>query len=282
MPLQLDTLFWLVATATMTLGATSALVGTTLFLSRRSQMADTVGHAAFPGVMIAFIIFQTRTTWVLVIGAVIISSILLAILRYIRDYNLFEEESVMALSLASFFSLGILLYQLVQRFPAFSHLTYAGLDRFIFGQAALLKQSDLFLILSSCLVIVILFIILYPLIQRYLFDPVHSKLQGIKVNYIDFFLNLAILWIISLGLQAVGTLLIASLLITPSIIVSPWINTYGKMLIFSVIVGVITSFMGTLISTQFAGISTGPAIILNLSLLALVSQVAFAFTKKAR
>ncbi|MRI81340.1 iron chelate uptake ABC transporter family permease subunit [Aerococcaceae bacterium DSM 109653] len=268
-----DYFFWIVALGTMVLGFTSGLIGTSLVLEKQSQLGDAIGHAVYPGVIITFMLFQTRNTAILLVGAVVFGLIAFSIIQLIRRYTDFPYESILALVLSAFFSLGLLLYNVVQRNPQFQTVNFAGLNNYIMGQAAFLMWSDVRLIIIVSVVVVAVFMLLYPKIKLYLFDSIFAQTIGINNQWISHLLLLMCLLVIAVGLQAVGAKLISSMLVAPAIAAQQWTQSYGKMLGLAGVFGMVASFIGTLLSTTISNIATGPMIVVVLTAIALLSLV---------
>lgn len=268
-----DYFFWIVALGTMVLGFTSGLIGTSLVLEKQSQLGDAIGHAVYPGVIITFMLFQTRNTAILLVGAVVFGLIAFSIIQLIRRYTDFPYESILALVLSAFFSLGLLLYNVVQRNPQFQTVNFAGLNNYIMGQAAFLMWSDVRLIIIVSVVVVAVFMLLYPKIKLYLFDSIFAQTIGINSQWISHLLLLMCLLVIAVGLQAVGAKLISSMLVAPAIAAQQWTQSYGKMLGLAGVFGMVAAFIGTLISTTISNIATGPMIVVVLTAIALLSLV---------
>ncbi|MRI85331.1 iron chelate uptake ABC transporter family permease subunit [Aerococcaceae bacterium WS4759] len=268
-----DYFFWIVALGTMVLGFTSGLIGTSLVLEKQSQLGDAIGHAVYPGVIITFMLFQTRNTAILLVGAVVFGLIAFSIIQLIRRYTDFPYESILALVLSAFFSLGLLLYNVVQRNPQFQTVNFAGLNNYIMGQAAFLMWSDVRLIIIVSVVVVAVFMLLYPKIKLYLFDSIFAQTIGINSQWISHLLLLMCLLVIAVGLQAVGAKLISSMLVAPAIAAQQWTQSYGKMLGLAGVFGMVAAFIGTLLSTTISNIATGPMIVVVLTAIALLSLV---------
>ena len=77
--------------------------------------------------------------------------------------------------------------------------------------------------------------------------------------------------LIAAGLKAVGAILISSMLITPAVTGLQWSKSYEKVLFIAAFTGAVSAFLGTFISSAVKGFSTGPSIILIMSIIALLS-----------
>ncbi|TLQ39599.1 metal ABC transporter permease [Ruoffia tabacinasalis] len=269
--ISFDYFFWVVALGTMALGFASGIIGTTIVLEGQSQLGDAIGHSVYPGVIIAFMLFQTRNSLVLLLGAIVVGYIAYVLINWIHKYSHFAYESVLALVLSSFFSLGLMLYQIVQTNPKFQSVNFSGLNNYIMGQAAFLTQFDVNVILIVAVIIALIFWLYYPKIKIYLFDKTFAETIAINTKFINYILLTLSLLAIVIGLQAVGTKLISSMLVAPVVGAMQWTNNYPKTIFLSGFFGLFAGFMGTLLSTNISDLATGPTIVVVLSGIALVS-----------
>lgn len=261
--------FYIVAFGTVILSFASGIIGTVSVIKGQSLIGDAVGHATFPGVILAFMMLGVMETYTLAAGAVVLGIIAFLTIQMISDHSKITLDSALALILSSFFGLGMALKSFVQGNPDYG--STQGIDNFIFGQAAYMLRSDVYLIIGASAVSIILFIILYPQIRIYIFDPVYSNAVGISSRWMNFTILSMTILLIAVGLKAVGAILIVNLLVAPAVIGSLWSNRFSIVLIIAGCSGAVSAFLGTYISTVMTGIATGPAIILALSVLVIFS-----------
>lgn len=261
--------FYIVAFGTVILSFASGIIGTVSVIKGQSLIGDAVGHATFPGVILAFMMLGVMETYTLAAGAVVLGIIAFLTIQMISDHSKITLDSALALILSSFFGLGMALKSFVQGNPDYG--STQGIDNFIFGQAAYMLRSDVYLIIGASAVSIILFIILYPQIRIYIFDPVYSNAVGISSRWMNFTILSMTILLIAVGLKAVGAILIVNLLVAPAVIGSLWSNRFSIVLIIAGFSGAVSAFLGTYISTVMTGIATGPAIILALSVLVIFS-----------
>jgi manganese/zinc/iron transport system permease protein len=74
-----------------------------------------------------------------------------------------------------------------------------------------------------------------------------------------------------IGLQTVGVVLMASMLVGPAVAARQWTNRLSKMVALSAFFGAASGISGALLSISDTGIPTGPMIILSLTVIVLVS-----------
>ena len=128
-----------VALGSAALGVVSGAVGAFAVLRRQALLGDAMSHAALPGVALAFLITGSRTPLVLMVGAALAGWVAaLAVIGIIRASRV-KADAAMALILSVFFGAGLVVLTFIQRQSAAGK---AGLDRYLFGQAAALLEVD--------------------------------------------------------------------------------------------------------------------------------------------
>lgn len=239
------------------LGVVSGVLGCFAVLRHESLMGDALSHAALPGVAIAFLI-AGRELSVLLIGAGIASWIGVQFIRAVLDTTRIKQDTAMGIVLAAWFAAGIALLAYIQ---GRSDASQAGLDTFIFGQAAAMVESDVQLITvvgGGAFVVVALFWKEFKLIT---FDPQFAGANGFRVGLINTLLSTLIVVAIVLGLQLAGVILMVGMLIAPGIAARQWTQKLNQMVILSAVFGAFAGATGAILSAVGPDIPTGPMII---------------------
>lgn len=257
-----------VALGSMLLGIVSGVLGAFAVLRRQGLLGDTLAHAALPGIAIAFMLTGSRETIVLLLGAGIAGWIgTLLFLRIVRDTTI-SEDTALGVILSTFFGVGILLLTLIQNQ---NNANQAGLDRYLFGQAAALVASNVrtFAILGALALAVLL--IFYKEFKLLSFDPAFAASIGLPTRTLDILLTSLLVVAVMIGLQTVGVVLMAAMVIGPGAAARQWTDRLMTMLILAGLFGALAGVIGAVISVQAEGLPTGPMIILTLTTIVLVS-----------
>ncbi|HWV23151.1 MAG TPA: iron chelate uptake ABC transporter family permease subunit [Thermomicrobiales bacterium] len=257
-----------VALGAMLLGIVSGVLGAFAVLRRQGLLGDSLSHAALPGICIAFMLTGSRETIVLLIGAGIAGWLgTLLLLRTVRDTKL-SEDTMLGVVLSVFFGVGILLLTLIQQG---NDANQAGLDKYLFGQAASLIADDVisFVVIGALGLIVV--IALYKEFKVISFDPAFAFSIGLPTRLLDIILTSLLVVAVMIGLQTVGVVLMAAMVIGPGAAARQWTDRLHVMLILSALFGAIAGVSGAVISVQAARIPTGPMIVLSLTAIVLVS-----------
>ncbi|MEJ8755442.1 iron chelate uptake ABC transporter family permease subunit [Pontibacter sp. H259] len=256
------------------LASSSAVVGCFTLLRKRALVGDAVAHAVLPGVCLAFILSGTKNPFILLLGAFITGWLSLVLIDYITSRSRIKEDTAIGLVLSVFFGIGILLLTSIQHS---GNAAQSGLDKFLFGKAASLVGQDLIVFSAVALLLLITTILFYKELKLLCFDEVYAKSIGYPVRSLELLLTTLTVFAVVVGIQAVGVVLMAAMLITPAAAARFWTERLGVMLILAALIGVFSGVTGAFVSYTAPAMPTGPWIVLIVSMIAILS---FAFAPK--
>ncbi|WP_117170753.1 metal ABC transporter permease [Paraliobacillus sediminis] len=250
------------------LGFASGMIGSFVLLKKQSLISDAMAHAALPGVCIAFIIFQEKSMPLLLIGAAITSLLATQAIQVIIKHSRIKTDAAIGIIISVFFGFGIVLLTYIQQNSGGNQ---AGLNSFIFGQAASLVKGDVQLIAISSLLLMIVTTFCFKEFKISIFDPSFARGVGIPVGFFNGVLLFLIVGIVVIGIQMVGVVLIAALLITPPLAARYWTENLSVMAWLAGIFGGVSGMVGASMSTFISDLPTGPMIVLSASLIFFIS-----------
>jgi manganese/zinc/iron transport system permease protein len=260
-----------VALGAAVLGIVSGTLGCYAVLRRQALLGDAMSHAALPGIVLAFILTGGRELPILLLGAAIAGWIAALVLVAIVNHTRVKEDSALGLVLSVFFGFGLVLLSFAQKSPTAAQ---AGLDTFLFGQAASLVEHDVItmaLVGGAALAMVLLFWKEFKLLS---FDPDYGATLGFPIRLLDIGLTSLIVVAIVIGLQTVGVVLMSAMLIAPAAAARQWTDRLGLMVVLSGVFGALSGITGAVISATARGLSTGPTIVLVASAIVVISLLA--------
>jgi manganese/zinc/iron transport system permease protein len=245
---------------TMLLGLSSGVIGSFAYLRKQSLMGDALSHAALPGVCIAFMLTGTKSIFFFLIGAIVAGVIATFMIGYITRNSRIKQDSALGIILTVFFGFGIVLLTQIQHSDSGNQ---SGLDKFLFGQAASMIQSDVYTMTVISIILVALSILFFKEFKLLSFDSGFAKGIGLPTMMLDQFIMLLIVTAVVVGIQAVGVVLMAALLITPAVAARYWTEKLHIMVVLSGLFGALSGFVGTIISTMAINLPTGPLTVLS-------------------
>lgn len=255
---------------TTILGGVTGMLGSFAVLRKQSLLGDAISHAALPGIALSFLITGSKDTHILLIGALISGLLGTFWIRGITTKTHLKSDTALGLILSVFFGFGMLLLTFIQKQP---NANQAGLDKYLFGQAATLVESDVWLmsiVTGLCLIVLLLF---WKEFKILLFDKDYAHTLGFNTKLIDVLITSFIVLAIVLGLQTVGVILMSAMLLAPAAAARQWTNSLGLMVFLAAILGASAGVFGTAISSTQNNLSTGPVIVLVASVFVLFSFI---------
>ncbi|MFO7544775.1 MAG: metal ABC transporter permease [Trueperaceae bacterium] len=252
------------------LGLGSGALGVFALLRRQSLLGDTMAHAALPGVVVGYLLAGERSLGAMLAGA-LVSGVLAALFAlYLARATRVKSDAALGTSLSLGFAVGVVLLTVAQRQPGASH---AGLDAFLFGQAAATLPSDLGVLAVVVTVALTLVAIFWKHAKLTTFDPDFAAAAGLRVGWIEAGLTGLLALAIVIGLQLVGVVLMSAMVVAPAAAARQWSRSLGVMVVIAGAIGVVSAAAGALLSATASGLATGPVVVLVASAVVGVSFV---------
>jgi manganese/zinc/iron transport system permease protein len=250
------------------LTASSAIVGSFTFLNKKSLIGDAIAHAVLPGICLGFILSGTKNPFFLIGGAFITGWISLVAVNFITSKTRIKEDTAIGLILSVFFGIGILMLTVIQKS---GNAAQSGLDHFLFGKAAALVSEDLIVFSSVAVVLLIAVFAFFKEFTLLAFDKDFAKAIGLPIQFIELVLTSLIVLAVVIGIQAVGVVLMAAILITPAAAARFWTDKIRTLILLASVFGALSGVIGAYISYIAPAMPTGPWIVIVISTIAFVS-----------
>lgn len=262
-----------VAIGSSILGFVSGALGSFAVLRKQSLLGDTISHAALPGIALGYLLTGSKSPLVLLCGAAIAGWFATYFLSLITRTTRLKTDTSMGLILSVFFGFGLVLLTYIQRLP---NAGKAGLDKFLFGQAATLMFDDIVNISVLGAIALTIILLLWKEFKLLCFDSDYGTSLGYPMRRIDILLISLIVVAIVIGLQTVGVVLMSAMVVAPAAAARQWTDKLGIMVFLGGLFGAISGMGGALISSSVPRLPTGPTIVICMSCLVFIS-IFFAF-----
>lgn len=230
--------------------AVAPLVGTFVVQRRQSLIGDGIGHVAFAGVGLAFLVGANP-----LLGALALSVLAaFALFRLERRGRLGGD-----LSLALLFYGGIALGYL------FTQRAGGGLNAvvgFLFGSPNNVSWAQVGAIIGLCALVAGVVLALYGPLVAISFDEPAARVSGVPTDGLMLALTVVVALIVVGGMQALGILLIAGMMVVPVAAASQLAGSYRGTMAGASAIGVLSAVVGVLGSYRLDA-STGAMIVLS-------------------
>jgi manganese/zinc/iron transport system permease protein len=241
---------------TALLGATAGVIGTFAVLRRRALVGDMLSHAALPGICIAFILLGSRNIVGLSLGALATGLIGIGVVTVITRWTRTKEDAAIGIVLSTFFGAGVVLLTVVQRSATGNQ---AGLDKFLFGETAGMRSSDIQMLIATAVFALVVVIALFKEFELMSFDVDFATSQGWPTLVLELVMMGTLAVVTVVGLPIVGVILMAAMIILPGAGARFWTHHLGRMLVIAGLAGAAAGVVGTLLASplpaQWLGMS---------------------------
>ena len=229
--------------AAMLISLCSALVGVILVLKRYSYIGDGLSHVAFGAMAIALVLGMIQQKMYLVFPITTVAAIL--ILKSGQNKRV-QGDAIVGMISTGALALGYLLMNL---FPPSANIS-GDVCSTLFGSTSILtlSKAEVWLCVIASIIVLIIFVMLYPKIFAVTFDENFSKAIGLKTNQINLILAVIIAVIVVLAMNLVGSLLISALVIFPALSVMQLFKSFKAVLIGAAVLSEICTITGMLMA----------------------------------
>ena len=257
-----------VALGAALLGLAAGALGGFALLRRQSLLGDAISHAALPGIALAFLLTGSKSPALLLAGAALVGWLGAISVDKLTESSRIKYDSALGMMLSVLFGFGLVLLTWIQRQP---DANQAGLDSYLFGQAASLVDRDLWVISIVGTAVLLLTLIFWKEFKLVSFDREFSHTIGLPVRYLDRLLTAMLVAAIVIGLQTVGVVLMSAMIIAPAAAARQWTDRLGVMIVLAAVLGATSGVGGAVVSSLQPNTPTGPAIVILVSVFVTIS-----------
>jgi ABC-type Mn2+/Zn2+ transport systems, permease components len=257
-----------VALGAATLGIVGGGLGSYAVLRGQSLLGDAISHAALPGIALAFLVTGSKAPLPLMLGAAATGVVATLFIIGVTNTTRIPYDSALALALSTFFGVGLVLLTYLQQHAGAAQ---AGLDSFLFGQAAALVERDVVTMAVLGSVALVAMLLFWKEFKLLAFDPDFGRSIGVPIRTLDVVLTTLLVVAIVIGLQTVGVVLMSAVIVAPAAAARQWTDRLGAMVGLAAAFGAVSGVSGAVVSGTTANLPTGPTIVLCMGGIVIVS-----------
>jgi zinc transport system permease protein len=245
-----------------------ALFSVFVLLKRLSFIGVGISHSAFGGVALGFLLGMNPT-----ITAVLFSGAIALLIGFINRQGKLHEDTAIGIFFALTMALGIVFIGLSRRYNV-------DLFGYLFGNILAITRGDLVLMLVLAPLVFALVLSLFKELLFLSFDEQVAQVSGVAVSAVYYVFLLAMAITIVIAIKLIGIVLVSALLVLPAATARQLTDNYRGLVLYSVIIGVISTVVGLILSYQL-NLASGATIVLFAGLLFFVSLL-YARVKERR
>ena len=235
-----------------------ASVGVFVVLRGLAFLGDAIAHAAFPGVVIAFLMKIN----IVIGGSIAAVASALAIGAVARRSGL-KEDTAIGVVFSGMFAVGIVLFSSIR--------TYTGdLLGILFGDVLGVAADQLVLAAITAAIVLVGLWIIWRQLVFVSFDPIGAAAAGLNTLRYDTLLLGLIGLAIAVSVQIVGVVLVVAMLVTPAATARLLAQDLRALVVGALVVAVVSSIAGIWLSYYVNAASGGTIVLVATTLFALV------------
>jgi len=224
------------------------VVGAFVVQRRQALIGDGMGHMAFAGVGLAFIVGLDP-----LIGALVLTGLAaLALVRLTRH------------DVGGDLSLALIFYGGIAGGFLFASRSGGGQNQvlaFLFGSPLNLSWGQVGAVTALAAVVVLVVAVLYPQLVAMAFDEAAARAAGVRTQGLVLVLTLLVALVVVGGMSSIGLLLISAMMVVPVATAALVATSYRMTLLLASAIGGLCAVTGLLVSF-YADLPTGAAIVL--------------------
>lgn len=240
--------FWIILTGSL-VAATCGVLGCFLVLRKMAMVGDAISHSVLPGIAIAFLISGSRDSFLMLAGAAVLGLITVFLIQMLQQSGLQSDASI-GIVFTALFAIGVILISLNA-----SHIDL-DLDCVLFGEIAYVPWDTWILngydmgpaavwMLGGALLLVLALIgLFYKQFKLCAFDPALAAAVGIPVVLFHYLLMGMVSVATVASFESVGAILVVGMLIVPASTAYLLTDRLSRMLLYSVLIGILSSAGG--------------------------------------
>ena len=243
----------------------AALLGVTLVLKRYSMIGDGLSHVGFGALAVASALHMEPLY--VTIPVVVIAAFLL--LR-ISENSAIKGDSAIAMISSGALAIGVTVTSV--------NGTNTDLSNYLFGSILSVSKTDEIVSILIFFIVLAIYVLFYHRIFAITFDEAFAKATGLHTQVYNIIIALLTAVTIVLGMRLMGTLLISSLIIFPSLTSMRVFKRYSFVVLSSCVIAVVCFVFGMVLSYQYELPSGASVVLVNMGMLLLFTAIGMVMT----
>ncbi len=224
------------------------IIGSYIVAKRLVFISGGITHASFGGIGIAYFMGINP-----ILGAAVFAILSAFGVEFLTKKSGVREDSAIGMFWSLGMAVGIIFIFLSSGYSP-------NLMSYLFGSILTVTDSDLWMMGTLSVMVVLFFILFFDLILFISFDEDYAKTKRMPVTLVNYLLICLVSLTIVLNIRVVGVILVISFLTLPQMTANILSHNFRKIILYSIIIALIGSVAGLFIS-YYLDLPTGPAII---------------------
>ncbi len=227
------------------------VVGNYLILRRMALMGDAVSHSVLPGLVIAFLLSNSRGTIPMFLGALAAGIASAVMIEAIHRKTRVKQDAAMGIAFSTLFAIGVLLVSLYSEHVdldadcvLYGEIAFVPLEPFVTWMGLTLGPVPLVRMAFVLLAVVALVVAFYKELLVASFDEALARATGVNPMWVHYGLMAVLSVVIVSAFESVGAILVIAMLILPGATASLITDRLSVMHGIAVVHAALSSWLG--------------------------------------
>jgi manganese/zinc/iron transport system permease protein len=271
--------FWIVA---MGFFVTSAcgLVGNYLILRRMALVGDAISHSILPGLAVAFLLSNTRSSVAMFLGALAAGIVTSVLIEVIHRKTRIKQDAAIGITFSTLFAIGVVLISLYadkvdldQECVLYGEIAFVPLEPaatwfgISLGPEPVARMGGVLLLVGT------LILLFYKELLASSFDSGLASSLGINATLVHYSLMAVLSLVVVSAFESAGAILVIAMLIFPGATASLLSSRLPTIMVLSVVGAAISSLLGYHLAVWLDCSVAGAMVVVSFALFVLAWMV---------
>lgn len=233
----------------MLAGALCGLLGVYIVLRGMSYIGHGLSHAIFGGAVVSFVM-----QWNFYLGAGLWGFLTAVLINQTARRTRIGADAAIGVITTASFAVGVALISRYRRFTQ-------SFDAALFGNILGVTWDEVAVVAGITVLVAAVILVAYKQLLFTTFDAEVAQVYGVRTQWIDTLFALALAAAIIASMQVLGVTLIAAALVIPAITARLLTDSFNRMMVYAVTIGVLCGALGMYLSF-YVDIASGATIVL--------------------
>lgn len=228
-----------------------SLVGNYLILRRMALVGDAISHSVLPGLAIAFLLSQSRSSLAMFVGALAAGVLTTVLIEVIHKKTRVKQDSAIGIAFSTLFAIGVILISLFadkvdldQDCVLYGEIAFIPLEPFTTLGGISLGPPSVLRMAAITLLTVLVIGLFYKELLISSFDAGLAASMGIRAPVVHYGLMALLSVVVVSAFESTGAILVVAMLIIPGATASLLSSRLPVILVLSVVHAAASSFLG--------------------------------------
>lgn len=233
----------------MLAGALCGLLGVYIVLRGMSYIGHGLSHAIFGGAVVSFVM-----QWNFYLGAGLWGFLTAVLINQTARRTRIGADAAIGVITTASFAVGVALISRYRRFTQ-------SFDAALFGNILGVTWDEVAVVAGITVLVAAVILVAYKQLLFTTFDAEVAQVYGVRTQWIDTLFALALAAAIIASMQVLGVTLIAAALVIPAITARLLTDSFNRMMVYAVTIGILCGALGMYLSF-YVDIASGATIVL--------------------